>query len=176
MKSKPDVDSRKRQKIEDIVRCLRLVRSVHARHSRELMHDFKITGTQLGVLRIVRRSGRISIGELSRRIYLHISTVSSIVDRLETAGYLRRKRGSGDRRVVFVELTTAGRETAKRAPVYAFGFLMRDIESLPAAEIRKIHEALRSLLKVMRIEGPNKRSDGNGVGEFEMRQLSGLRS
>jgi DNA-binding MarR family transcriptional regulator len=152
----------KRREIEGIVRALRLVGSVHKRHSHELQQKFQITGPQLGVLRIVAGNPRISLGELSQRIYLHISTVSSIVDRLESAGYLARVRSEEDRRVVFLSLTDRGRALAKRAPVYAFGFLMRDIEGLPAGEIHKIHSALKLLLKVMRIEdgGGEKRGGG----------------
>jgi MarR family transcriptional regulator, organic hydroperoxide resistance regulator len=175
VKSKSDRTESKQREIEEIVRCLRLVGRVHARHSRELMRDFKITGTQLGVIRTLERCGSMSVGELSRRIYLHISTVSSIVDRLEAAGHLRRTRGAGDRRVVLVELTAAGRGIARRAPVYAFGFLVRDIEGLAPAEINKIRDALRVLLKVMRIKSTDLGAV-NGAAEVEMEQLSGSRS
>jgi DNA-binding MarR family transcriptional regulator len=166
----------KQREIEEIVRSLRLVRSVHARHSRELMRDFRITGTQLGVMRTLGRYRRISMGELSRRMYLHISTVSSIVDRLEAGGHLTRERSSGDRRVVFLELTARGREIVKKAPVYAFGFLMRDIESLPSAEIHKIHDALHLLLKVMRIEGADRGIRTNEAADVGAEQPSRLRS
>jgi DNA-binding MarR family transcriptional regulator len=143
----------KRRRIEGIIQSLRLVGSVHKRHSSDLMRDFKITGPQLGAMRLLARHPHIPLTELSGRLYLHASTVSSIVDRLEDRGYLRRERGSTDRRVVFLELTPKGREIVKRAPVYAFGFLMRDIETLSPAEIAKIHDSLKLLLRVMKIEG-----------------------
>ena len=163
MKSSARPRTAKRREIEGIIRSLRLVGSVHKRHSQELQRNFKITGPQLGVMRIVARYPRISLGEMSQRIYLHISTVSSIVDRLEAAGYLARKRGSDDRRVVFLRLTDKGRALLKRAPVYAFGFLMRDIESLSSAEIHEIHHALRVLIKVMRIEDAAIRTGTDGA-------------
>jgi DNA-binding MarR family transcriptional regulator len=158
MISKSRRDSARRHEIEEIIRSLRLVGRVHKRHSRELMHNFKITGSQLGVIRIVSRHPRISLSELSRRMYLHTSTVSAIVDRLERSGYLTRERSRADRRVVSIQLTEKGRSMAGRAPVYAFGFLMRDIESLSAGEIAGIHEALQLLLKVMRIENVDARA------------------
>jgi DNA-binding MarR family transcriptional regulator len=142
----------KHREIEEIVRSLRLVGSVHRRHSQELMRNFKITGPQLGVMRLVARYPRVSLGELSKRIYLHISTVSSIVDRLEARGHLTRERSDHDRRVVFLELTDKGKNLVKKVPTYAFGFLMRDIESLSSAEIRQIQHALRLLTRLMRIE------------------------
>jgi DNA-binding MarR family transcriptional regulator len=153
----------KHGRIEEILRSLRLVKSVHGRHSKDLMRDFNITGTQLGVLRIVGRRGSISIGELSRRIYLHISTVSGIVDRLVGAGYLTRERSPGDRRVVVLELTPRGRDLVKQVPIAAFGFLVEDIESLSPTELRKISDALQILLRVMKIDGAGhpKRAGGN---------------
>jgi len=151
-------DTEKHRHIEGIIRSLRLVGRVHKRHSRDLMRDFRITGSQLGAIRIIGRYHALSIGDLSRRMYLHISTVSSIVDSLEAGGYLERGRGRADRRVVFVRLTEKGKQVAKQAPVYAFGFLMRDIESLSPREITKIHDALQVLVKVMRIEGAEAKS------------------
>lgn len=138
--------------MEEIVRSLRLVRSLHARQSRELIRDFKITGTQLGILRTVGRTEGISTGELGRRVYLHISTVSGIVDRLEAAGYLARRRGNRDRRVVYLDLTQAGRRLVKRVPVSAFGLLMRDIEGLSPSQLDTIRSALQILLRVMKID------------------------
>jgi hypothetical protein len=65
----------------------------------------------------------------------------------------------GDRGLVFLELRAAGRGIAKKAPVYAFGSLMRDIEDPPSAEIDEIHDALRRLLEAVRIE---RRGEDNG--------------
>jgi len=54
-------------------------------------------------------------------MYLHISTISGIVDRLETGGYLQRRRSTDDRRVVHLRLTEKGKRTILQAPPSGFG-------------------------------------------------------
>jgi DNA-binding MarR family transcriptional regulator len=56
-------------------------------------------------LDIVQRLGRITAGELAAASGLTTGAVTTVVDRLENAGYLHRTRSSEDRRKVFIELT-----------------------------------------------------------------------
>ena len=56
-------------------------------------------------LDIVQRLGQITAGELAQHSGLTTGAVTAVIDRLETAGYLRRVRDTADRRRVFVELT-----------------------------------------------------------------------
>ena len=54
--------------------------------------------------------------ELAEYMLLAVNTVTTTVDNLERKGFVRRQRSEEDRRVVYVELTEAGRE-AYRAMV-----------------------------------------------------------
>ena len=56
-----------------------------------------------------RVDGPLTIGELSRETALEPSTLTSMLDRLEGAGLVRRVASSEDRRVVTVERTDADR-------------------------------------------------------------------
>jgi DNA-binding MarR family transcriptional regulator len=59
----------------------------------------------------VLASGDMRMRELARRLGLATSTVTRLVDRLETAGLAERRRERPDRRSVHVGLSTAGRDT-----------------------------------------------------------------
>ncbi|HUQ77817.1 MAG TPA: MarR family winged helix-turn-helix transcriptional regulator [Patescibacteria group bacterium] len=59
-----------------------------------------------------------------RRTGLHRSTLSSILDRLEADGRVRRQRGSVDGRRFEIDLTRTGRLSAEIA-----NFIVRDIEA-----------------------------------------------
>jgi DNA-binding MarR family transcriptional regulator len=62
-----------------------------------------------GVLRAVERAGGpISQREVAEQTGTDASDVVDLVDRLETAGYLRRQRDERDRRRYALELTPAG--------------------------------------------------------------------
>ena len=54
--------------------------------------------------------GRATHAELARRCMIAPATVTGVVNTLVKAGYLRRERDAGDRRVVWLVLTEAGEE------------------------------------------------------------------
>jgi DNA-binding MarR family transcriptional regulator len=56
-------------------------------------------------LDIVQRLGQITAGDLARYSGLTTGAVTTVIDRMEKAGYLRRVRDPSDRRKVLVELT-----------------------------------------------------------------------
>lgn len=51
---------------------------------------------------------RITIGELAERLQIEHHSAVGLADRLAKQNYLKRVRGTGDRRQVFVELTRRG--------------------------------------------------------------------
>ncbi len=145
--------SRKRGEAGQIINSIRLIKGVNRRYSRELMAQHHITGQQLAALRIVSLAPGISLSDLSQRMYLHISTGSGIVDRLEKRKYLMRVRSHVDRRVVQLRITGEGRRVVKKAPEVGYGMLLQDIDKLPNGEVHRIWETMRILMKVMRIDG-----------------------
>ena len=60
-------------------------------------------------LDIIDRHGQITAGELARESGLSTGAITTLLDRLERAGYVRRVRDDVDRRRVLVELTDEAR-------------------------------------------------------------------
>jgi DNA-binding MarR family transcriptional regulator len=147
----------RRQDIGEIVNSIRLLQGVSRRQSGEFVRKYRITGQQLGALRIVALSPGISLRQLSERLYLHISTVFGIVDRLEKRGYAVRERSLEDRRVVHLKVTAAGRRVIRRTPLAGMGFLIHTIDQLPDGQLRDILKGLRPLLDMMKIKGGRRR-------------------
>lgn len=58
--------------------------------------------------------GPCPVGEVARVFGWKKSTLTSVLDRLETRGILERRLNPDDRRSFLVELTSAGRELARR--------------------------------------------------------------
>ena len=67
------------------------------------------------VLLTFSRRGSLPLGKMGARLMVHPTSVTSIVDRLERDGLVRRVAADGDRRVVLAEITDAGRELTARA-------------------------------------------------------------
>lgn len=68
----------------------------------------------VGLLAVLAEPGDWNVRKITQTISAPFSTVSSALDRLEERSLVRRQRRPGDRRVVYIELTTAGIELAER--------------------------------------------------------------
>jgi DNA-binding MarR family transcriptional regulator len=73
-----------------------------------------INRTDYRALDVVDQSGPISAGSLARELRMSTGAVTTLVDRLERAGYARRVPDPADRRRVLIEVTPIVRENAAK--------------------------------------------------------------
>ena len=131
------------------------VRSVHSifkvvdTASRRLLKDFGVTGPQLWALRTIEEAQGLTIGQLADRLYLHISTVSVLLDRLEKARWIERRRSTEDRRVVRLTVTRRGRALIARAPEPPRSVVLRGLKALDDRELADMARALGRLLEML---------------------------
>lgn len=57
----------------------------------------------------------MSLGEMSQRLQVHPTSITSMVDRLESQGLVSRSRVGSDRRVVLAQISPAGRAVIEKA-------------------------------------------------------------
>jgi len=105
-----------------------------------------INPAQGRILFALWKSGGMSLTALGKETSLEPSTLTSMLDRLETAGYARRLPSPADRRAFFVECTEAGRaleseygEASERMTAIYYG-------GMGAAEIAAFEAALRRIV------------------------------
>ena len=77
-----------------------------------------INVTDLNCMNILTLSGTMTAGELARATGLTTASITSVLDRLEEAGFVRRERDSHDRRRVIVRFDPV-RGLRDVAPVFA---------------------------------------------------------
>jgi DNA-binding MarR family transcriptional regulator len=118
------------------------------------------------VLAALRRCGpdqRLSAGELARQTLVTTGGLSLRLKRLEREGYLRRERDPDDQRMVYVELTDAGRELVDRAADAHFENLSRMLEGLAPDErddlARLLGRLFESLQETTQIHDPRDDAD-----------------
>ena len=68
---------------------------------------FGVNPTDQRAVDVIDQHGRITAGDLARELRLSTGAVTTLVDRLEAAGYARRVRDDDDRRRVLIEVTPA---------------------------------------------------------------------
>lgn len=113
--------------VVEIEHNLRQIATVVRRKGRVLLEQYNITPPQFDALVILGRSGDLTIGDLSNRLYLAYSTTTDLVDRLERSEFVVRQRDQVDRRVVRVQLLEKGANLIERVldarRVYLSGIL-----------------------------------------------------
>ncbi|WAC54988.1 MarR family winged helix-turn-helix transcriptional regulator [Gordonia sp. SL306] len=72
------------------------------------LRELGLTYPQYLAMLVLWEEDEISVGRLCRRLHLDSGTVSPLVRRLETLGYLTRRRSDDDERSVTVALTPDG--------------------------------------------------------------------
>jgi DNA-binding MarR family transcriptional regulator len=91
------------------------------------------------------------LGQLSKALLVHPTTVTMAVDQLEKAGLVRRIPHPSDRRTILAQLTSEGHQMAERTSVALaeVGFGLGDISTATATQVttdlRKVREALDDL-------------------------------
>lgn len=96
--------------------ALRRILRVTELNARKLAQESELTTSQLLVLQHVSQRGSALPSEVARAVALKQATVTVVVNKLEDAGLVTRKRDTDDRRRVWIELTDAGRAALESSP------------------------------------------------------------
>lgn len=132
-----------------ILRSLRQIIRATALYSRDLQARHKVTVPQLTCLYAVAENEPATTTRIAREVLLSPSTVVGILDRLEAAGLVRRRRDTGDRRLVNVTLTEDGLRLVAQTPPPLQADLARALQNLPELERATIALSLERLVALM---------------------------
>ncbi|MFN4276454.1 MAG: MarR family winged helix-turn-helix transcriptional regulator [Ferrovibrio sp.] len=80
-----------------------------------LLDAMGLTYPQYLVMLALWESDGLMVGELGERLFLESSTLTPLLKRLETAGYITRRRNPEDERQVHINLTEKGRILQQQA-------------------------------------------------------------
>ena len=99
------------------------------------------------VLLTFSRAGSLPLGKMGERLQVHPTSITSIIDRLESAGLVVRRRHPEDGRAVLAEITDAGRAVVEAATAdlvgadFGLGALDRDQLRQISTVLRPVREA-----------------------------------
>ena len=105
-----------------------------------------ISGREAAVLRAIADRYPVSQGEIARAMNVDRTTMVALIDDLQGKGLVRRRQDPEDRRKNAVELTDAGRDTARRAADVVEQTERDFLGPLSAAEAAQFKKLLRALL------------------------------
>ena len=90
-------------------------------------------------------SGDVSVRDIEARLGMEKSQVSRAASRLEAVGYIAKKVNDGDRRLVRLSLTDAGRGLLRRLLPLALDY-QRRVEVLLGDRLAPLNEAVDILI------------------------------
>jgi DNA-binding MarR family transcriptional regulator len=117
-----------------------------SRYLTQKVSALNLTSVQAMVLGFLTEEDQITSSELSKRTELDSATLTGILDRLESAGFLERKANPEDRRSILIYLTpkgkAKGRDTA-RALADANTEFLRSFTEEQKKELKHLLHTLR---------------------------------
>jgi len=107
---------------------------------------YNVTPPQWGVLVALWEQDGLSLSELAKRSFFDGPTMTGIVDRLEKANLVERRRDSTDRRVISVYLTDEGRTLQAELPTLSDEANQEALNGLTQREIDGFVDTLRKII------------------------------
>jgi DNA-binding MarR family transcriptional regulator len=152
--SPPPVPSQSRRQatLSESVEMLHQIFQAVDLFSRQTLRDFGVSGPQIWALRTIDELGVASMGDLAQGMHLHMSTVSGIIDRLESGKLVTRERSAQDARVMDLRLTPKGKALLAKAPEPPRSKAARGLKRLRPGELDRVHSALLLIARAMDVE------------------------
>ncbi len=112
----------------------------------ELLRPWRLTFARYEALMLLHfsRNGSLPLGKMGARLQVHPTSVTNIVDGLESLGYVTRERHEQDRRTTLARITQAGRLAADAATA-SLNEARFATEPLRKGELEQLSALLRPL-------------------------------
>jgi MarR family transcriptional regulator, organic hydroperoxide resistance regulator len=130
--------------------CFALHSAAHALHSAyaPLLQPLGLTYPQYLVLMALEAKDAQTVGQIGADLRLDSNTLTPLLKRMESAGWLCRSRDTRDERQVRVSLTDDGRKLCARAATVPRAFAEKTgFQLSELADLRDILKSLRDRLK-----------------------------
>ena len=139
---------------EEILAAIRKLIRASDVYSSKVRQLSGLTSAQLLLLRAIDNNPSPSLGELAHQISLSQATTSTILKRLESAGYTYKTRSENDRRRSQVFLTESGAEALARAPKPLNQDFLDRFKDLKPYEQSAIVSSLQRVAEMMDDDAP----------------------
>lgn len=133
--------------VEDVA-ALRGAVLILARRLRHQQAGDELSPSEAAVMGRVGRAGPMTPGQLARSEHVQPPSMTRIIERLETRGFLRRTPDPHDRRQVLVSRTEAGNEFVERSRAVRTAWLTGQVAKLEPDDQRLISAAAAALTRL----------------------------
>lgn len=140
------------EKPQEVVTALRRIIRATDMRSKQLARESGLTPPQFMILSTIDRLGAVAISRIAKEVNLTQATITSVLDRLEQKGLVRRLRSEQDKRIVHATLTEEGERMVKAAPTLLQNEFSKKFSVLDEWEQNFIISALQRVAHLMEAE------------------------
>jgi DNA-binding MarR family transcriptional regulator len=94
--------------VERLEKSLRTLSDVYRKHQDYIKTKYRISALEMEIIQLVVLDGRKKMKEIGQHFNVKLSTLTSIIDKIERQRLVKRVNSQKDRRVVFLEVTKKG--------------------------------------------------------------------
>ncbi len=87
-----------------------LLSELNRKHHEYIKAKYKINGLEMEIIQLIEIEGRKKMKEIGNYFNVKLSTLTSIIDKIEKQRLVKRVNSSNDRRVVYLEVTKKGQK------------------------------------------------------------------
>ncbi len=109
-----------------------------------------LTYTQYITMMVLWEEGKISVRDLGRKLHLDSGTLTPLLKKLESKGYLKRERSTVDERVVIACITEEGRKL-KRSAAKIPQAMSQEITDFPMDDAKELYRLLYKLIGLLEV-------------------------
>ena len=133
---------------------LGLAHEAHRALARDALLPLGLSPKGFGALLVLDSEGPLSQQRIAERQGVDRTTMVAVIDELEHAGAVERRRSAGDRRAYAVHVTREGRRLLGRAHAAVLDAENRFLSPLPAVEQQRLKQTLAALLSAPEVRSP----------------------
>ena len=137
-----------------VLRQFRELFRVSQQHFQRVEATCGVSGAQLWALCEIQETPGMTVSDIAKKLSIHLSTASNLLDKLETRNFVKRERASADQRVVRVFVTREGMKVLKRAPGPVEGVIPDALQKMPERALARLHADLERVLELASIRRP----------------------
>lgn len=139
-------------KENNVTQELRIIFRAIQAHSREVEVACGLSSVRLWMLYEVNNAPGIKVSELASLLYVHRSTCSNMLDKLEEKQLLYRNRSKSDQRAVRLYITDEGKSVLLKAPSPPEGKLSNSLNKLSAEQLDGLERSLGLLVDALQYD------------------------
>lgn len=96
--------------LDELEKSLLSLSDIHRKHQHYIRTKYKLNGLEMEILQFIALEGPQRMKDIGEHFHVKLSTLTSIIDKIEDQRLVKRVNSREDRRVVHLELSRKGHQ------------------------------------------------------------------